>query len=180
MNDVLRRYGVVIALCALAVAVAVYGIYGNRGGDAPDAAAPAPARVAAPEPGEIIEPLPAEPPDARRRDAELERTHALLAEYEQQVTAQPASEDTPALLMAMGNLCRQKLMDYARAAHYYRRLISEFPDDPNIPMAYVQLGTCYERLEDNRAVRLHYQEMLRRFPEDSREYLFAQEQLGAL
>ena len=180
MNNWLRRYGAVIALCALAVAVAVYGVYANRDSRAPDAVVETAVQGQPEEPGVIVQPPPPEPPDARRRDAEFERTHALLEEYEQRVSAQPGAEETPALLMAMGNLCRQRLMDYARAAHYYRRLISEFPDDPNIPTAYVQLGVCYEQLDDDRALRLHYNEMMRRFPEDSQEFLFAQQQLSAL
>ncbi len=112
-----------------------------------------------------------------RRMTPQEKTKAILQQYEEELQQDSASENTEAILIAAGNLYRQKLRDYKKAAHYYQRYIDEFPNGPNISLAYVQLSTCFQRLNDGMgANRLHLQ-MQKVFPKDSQEYQYAQQML---
>lgn len=118
---------------------------------------------------------PAPPPQRRTPQEEAEDQ---VRQYREQLDAEPVNENTPVILMAMGNLYRQRLLNYEEAARCYERVIEEFPNAIQISDAYVQLSTCYERMNaPEKANRLHLK-MMERFPEDSVEHQFAREQLG--
>ena len=110
----------------------------------------------------------------RIRETQEDKSRELIAEHEARIAENPDSEDTPALLMATGNLYKSRLGDYALASYYYRTLIAEHTDFPQLGQAYVQLCDCYAQLKDERALRLMCREMLRRFPPESQEHLYAQ------
>lgn len=102
---------------------------------------------------------------------------ALIASYETRVNDQPSADDAPAYLMAMGNLYRQKLQDYTKAAEQYERLLADYPDWDGSRKAYLQLVTCYERLGELAKRDSVYRRMLDVFPADSKEYEFAEHHL---
>lgn len=107
-----------------------------------------------------------------------DKAAAEIESYKKQLENNPASQDTPAVLNAMGNLYRQKFQDYKQAAQQYERIILEFPDWEGTHAVFPLLVTCYEKLNDGQSLNWLYQEMMRRFPEDSQEYLFAKTKLG--
>lgn len=117
-------------------------------------------------------------PDRPQRRTPKEEAEAQVQQYHVQLRDEPVNENTPAILMAMGNLYRQRLLNYEEAARCYERVIEEFPGAMQISDAYVQLSTCYQRMNAlEKANRLHLQ-MLERFPEDAIEHQFARDQLG--
>lgn len=99
----------------------------------------------------------------------------LIREYEQKLEAEPQGPDSPATLMAIGNLYRQKLLNYQEASFYYRQVVTNYPNSPQLSLAYTQLADCYEKLEDWRAAQLVYREIIERFPPESPEHQFAQQ-----
>jgi hypothetical protein len=107
------------------------------------------------------------------RTTQADKTLALIDDYERKLSNDPPSPETPALLMATGNLYKTRLGDCSRAAYYYRTLITEYPETPNLSQAYVQLCDCYVTLDDTRALRLMCREMLDHFPPESQEYQYA-------
>ncbi len=113
-----------------------------------------------------------------KRETKEEKARKQIAEHEARLEAEPDGKDTPAFLLATGNLYRQKLRDYEKATEYYLILIKRYPDSPQFSMAYQQLATCYEQLEDGENVRWAYKEMMRAFPDTSQEHLFAKQKLG--
>ncbi len=106
------------------------------------------------------------------------RAREVIGDYRQRFKAEPNSDEAPALLSAMGNLYRQKLRDYGQAAGCFEQLISDYPDDPGVRDAYLQLMVCYDRLGDqtNRARVLR--QMMDAYPADSQEHAYAAYQLG--
>lgn len=112
------------------------------------------------------------PPERPTPQDEARKT---IARYEQELEAEPDSPDTPARLMALGNLYKQKLLDFEQAAYQYRQVTTRFPDFAQVGLAYIELSDCYERLNDWRAAQMVYREMSERFPPDSQEYLYAQQ-----
>lgn len=116
-----------------------------------------------------------QPPTPQSRPTPQQQAQQLIREYEQKVELEPNGPDTPATLMAIGNLYRQKLSNYKEASFYYRQVITNFPDAPQLSLAYTQLADCYEKLEDWRAAQLVYREIIDRFPPESPEYQYAQE-----
>lgn len=152
----------------MAVCLICVSMLAGCGGEPPPAVAvPAVQAPAIPAP-----PAEAQPMLPGRGDPK-EKVEAQIAEHKQLLDSNPEDPDTAARLMAVGNLYRQKLMDYEQAAVYYRRVITEFPDSPQITLAFIQLGTCYEKLDDWRAANLLYREMTDKFPEDSQEHQYA-------
>lgn len=117
------------------------------------------------------EPLPARP-------SKEEKTLAIIAAHRQRVEEEPKSEESPALLSAMGNLYRQKLGDYEEAIQCYLWVLDKYPEWHGILRAYLNLAACYERLEQHDDVEWVYKQMMRKFPKDSQEYLFAKAQLN--
>ena len=78
---------------------------------------------------------------AGRRERDKEYSQKKLNE-------DPKCPDAPALLNAMANLSRQKLLDYRMAVQYYELPIADYPDWDGIARVYPQLVTCYERSGD--------------------------------
>jgi len=96
-----------------------------------------------------------------------------IAEHEAKVVADPEHEDAPAYLAAMGNLYRQKLVDYEKAEQCYQRLLKDYPDWDGSRVVYMQLATCYERLGKREDALSVYKQMLKVFPDDSQEHAIA-------
>lgn len=109
------------------------------------------------------------------RPTPQEQAMELIREYEKKVELEPGSPDAAATLMAIGNLYRQKLMNYREATFHYRQVITNYPDSPQLSLAYMQLADCYEKLDDWRAAQLVYREIVERFPSESSEFLYAQQ-----
>ena len=107
------------------------------------------------------------------RPDEQARARRQIEEYQQTIEAEPEAENTPAYLMAMGNLYRQRLSDLESAATCYERIILEFPDAEEARLAFIQLEACYLTLEDTTGLRWVYTKMLEAFPEDSQEHQYA-------
>lgn len=107
-----------------------------------------------------------------------EDVEQVIESYRERIEADPNDEERPALYQAMGNLYRQKLLDYEKAAWSYQQIILEHPDWNGIPRIYVNLATCYEKMDDYENTRRIYMEMMRVLPDDSQEYLYAKEKLG--
>ncbi len=81
------------------------------------------------------------------------------------------------MLIAAGNLYKQKFLDYASAAEQYKRIILDFPDWEGAHKVYIELATCYERLEQHENTLWVYEQMLEVFPEESQEHQFAKQKL---
>ncbi|UCD57339.1 MAG: hypothetical protein JSV16_16285, partial [Candidatus Hydrogenedentota bacterium] len=69
------------------------------------------------------------------------------------------SEDTPARLMAVGNLYQYQLGEYYSAIQSYRTLIDSHPNHPKTPQAYIEIAACYERLGEETQAGYVYREM---------------------
>lgn len=179
MSDGLARAGMgnwrnrlLLAVALLAAVLLTLWLMGNGGGGEEGAtAANAPAAGGGFLPETVETAFTGTAPVARA--APEDQTLALIEEHERKLANDPGSPDTPALLMATGNLYRARLKDCARAVYYYRTLITEFPESPNLGQAYVQLCDCYTELGDLRALRLMCREMLDHFPPESQEYQYA-------
>ena len=173
-RDALRRYWpVALAVLAVGIGIAVPLLDGDGEGGSEVAGASRRAPLVPEEvpPGEL--PERGNPP----RKSPEEQTREIIAAHREKVEQAPESEDAPVLLLAMGNLYRQKLLDYENAAQCYIWLIGDYPDAPNITSAYINLGVCYEQLgQQDKANRL-YREMSEKFPEDTVEHQFAQQKL---
>ena len=111
---------------------------------------------------------------------EQAKVHAQVAEYEHKIEESPNAEDTPAYLIAMGNLYRQKLGEHEKAASCYERIIAEFPESSECRQAFLQLEVCYLTEEDRTGLKWLYRKMLGAFPDDSQEHQYAEKQLENL
>jgi tetratricopeptide (TPR) repeat protein len=116
--------------------------------------------------------------DARNPAGEAEKNpDTIIAEHKAALAAEPAAEESAALLAALGNLHRQKKRDYATAARYYEELLQKYPDWPGANSIYHQLISCYTQLNDQTSLRLLYRKMVEVFPVESNEYEFARHAL---
>lgn len=107
----------------------------------------------------------------------VEKTQATIEDYRERIENKPDDPERPALLQAMGNLYRQKLIDYANAAWCYEQIILNYPNWAGTSMVYGDLATCYEKMDDQQNAMRIYMEMMRVLPEDSQEYLYAKDKL---
>lgn len=107
----------------------------------------------------------------------VEEARATIEEHRARIENEPDSPERPALLQAMGNLYRHKLLDYENAAWCYEQIILHYPDWAGTAMVYGDLATCYERMDDPQNAMRIYMEMMRVLPEDSQEYLYAKDKL---
>ncbi|MCF6284437.1 MAG: hypothetical protein L3K26_04535 [Candidatus Hydrogenedentes bacterium] len=107
-----------------------------------------------------------------------DRLARRIEEYEEKLDEDPESAEAPALRFALGNLNAQKRRDYVEAARHYELLLYDYPEWPNMRQVFVQLEHCYEKTEDEPKREELFREMKRRFPEGSREYRYANSQLG--
>jgi hypothetical protein len=106
-----------------------------------------------------------------------EQVQETIAQHLTDAESDPLGEDTPAKLVAAGNLYRQKLLDYAAAANCYEDVIIRHKDWDGVRIAYLQLETCYEKLENTKGLRWLYEQMQQNFPADSQEHQYAALQL---
>jgi tetratricopeptide (TPR) repeat protein len=113
----------------------------------------------------------------RASGSSRDKVMQTIQSHREKVDAEPEAEDAPALLAAMGNLYRQKLRDYEQAALCYEELLSNHRDWEASRRIYLQLATCYERLENWPSAYRVYTEMAATFPEESQEYEYAQAKL---
>ncbi len=172
-GGVVKRYwpvGLAILAVLVGIAVPLLGDGGENDGAA---------RVVERAPLLPREIDPADAPDAVNapRKTPEQQTRDQIEAHREEVLAKPKGEDAPVLLLAMGNLYRQKLLDYESAADCYKWLIGDYPDAPNITSAYINLGVCYERLGQQQMANRLYREMSEKFPEDSVEHQFARQKL---
>ena len=114
----------------------------------------------------------------KKRPTEQEKALGVISRHQQRFDEDPRDPDAPALLQAMGNLYRQKLGDYERAAECYELLLEDYPDWTAVRRVYPQLATCYQRLDNRFEEHKVYRRMLKAFPEESQEFKYAAEQLG--
>jgi len=112
------------------------------------------------------------------RMSEEEKARTMIAGYQKRLAEDARGKDVPALLLAMGNLYKQKLRDFKEAARNYELLINEYPEWENIVAVYPQLMSCYELLNDQESLRWLYREMMEKFPPESNEYKYAQVKLN--
>lgn len=101
-----------------------------------------------------------------------------IREHQAKIEAEPGSEDTPALMTAIGNLYRHKLGDERQAAQYYETVLLDHPDYPNARAVYIQLASCYEQLNETENAMRVYRTMMEKFEEDTQEYQFARSMLN--
>jgi len=139
--------------------------------------AEAPARPAATRTPTTAQPLVAPPaPQAPvTRQAEVV---TMIDDYRQRVENDPEHPDSAATLMAIGNLYRDRLMDFEQAAAYYEQVIAEYPDSEYRRDVYIQLADCYDRMGNFEMRDAVYRDMLEFFPPESEEHQFARNELG--
>jgi hypothetical protein len=113
----------------------------------------------------------------KREQAVLLKT---MAGYEEKYEADPAAQDAPAYLFAVGNLYRQKFQNYGEAIRFYELVVTEHADWEGIYKVYPQLIACYEHNNDMRGLTWVCNVMMEHFPEGSQEYLFAQQKRESL
>jgi tetratricopeptide (TPR) repeat protein len=175
--ETIKRYWPVYLAAAIVLsALVVRGISAGGGGDTPEGPSPKRAMVL---PKRIdVDAADFRPEELKQRATPAEKARGIIAAYEERLENNPDPMEKAICLQAMGNLYRQKLLDYEKAAMYYEWLIEDYPDLPQIGMIYSQVSLCYEKLEDQESANRLYQKMVRRFPEDSQEHLFAKQKLG--
>lgn len=171
MSPKMLRYGATIFLAAVLLFIMYQWLSQGPDREAAPPATPGAQPVAVSP--ETFQTAPAAPRETVREEAQ--RT---IEEYRERIETAPDAEEKPALLMAMGNLYQQRLMDYREAANCYQVYILEYPEAPDLALAYTQLGTCYELLGDGVNANRIYLEMMERFPDDSQEHLYAKDKLG--
>lgn len=109
-----------------------------------------------------------------RQQTSRDKTLKIIQRYKDFARKNPDdTTKTPAYLSAMGNLYRDKLLDFETAAQVYEQVLSQYPDWPAIRQVYISLADCYERLHRPREANRVYRLMMEKFPEDSQEYEYA-------
>lgn len=161
----------VVGIAVVLVALAYRFVFP---GDAPGEPPPRPAATGAPAATAPLV-LPAAPPMDTLPEA---RVRDLIAGYEERLANAPDDPDAPAVLMAMGNLYRDRLVDFEQAAIYFEQALAEHPDFASRRDLYIQLADCYERLGRLDMRDAVYRDIMAEFPPDSEEYLYARDQLG--
>ena len=107
-----------------------------------------------------------------------EEARRSIEQHRARIESEPDAPERPALLQAMGNLYRNKLLDFANAAWCYEQIILNYPDWVGTSMVYGDLATCYENTGDQENATRIYMEMMRVLPETTQEYLYAKDKLG--
>ncbi len=167
LTDALRRNWILAVVIAVCFAIPLVRM--GRSGDT--------ANTPAIEPTTATDLVPDAPPaTAPPLSAERRREEALaqIQAHRQAVDRDPESDDAAVHLQAMGNLYRQKLVDYEQAAQCYEELLTYHPDAEYKRVTYVQLLTCYDRLGDITNRDRICRRIMDEFPEDSQEYEFAE------
>jgi tetratricopeptide (TPR) repeat protein len=172
----LRKNWYLIAALVVIAAFAVVKLLTSPGGDtSPPPDVTANENQAVPSTQESLEAL-----QKVTQPDEQAKARTQIQEYQRKIDANPQGEETPAYLMAMGNLYLQKLGDYEKAKTPYEHIILEFPDSEERRQAFLQLEACYRTQKDRTGLKWLYEKMLEAFPEDSQEYQYAQKQLENL
>jgi TolA-binding protein len=109
----------------------------------------------------------------RSQASSRERALETIRKHQERYDANPQADEAPGLLLAAGNLYRQKLGSFEEAAERYEIVANDFAGRPEARTALIQLSTCYERLDDRENARRIYRMMMDEFPEDSQEYQYA-------
>lgn len=164
-----RNWYLVVAM----VGCAALGVYGALGNDRAEAS-----KSSLASKGVVVAERDDSSPPERVRMTESEQARSFIEKHEARLAEDPKSPDAPGLLSAMGNLYRQKLGDYERAAQCYERLLYDYPTWEGTRRAYIQLVACYEALKDEDNLRNTYKRMMEVFPPDSQEHIYAKTQLG--
>lgn len=107
-----------------------------------------------------------------------EEARQTIERHRARIDSEPDAPERPALFHAMGNLYRQKLLDYGNAAWCYEQIIQNYPKWEGVSMVYGDLATCYEKMNDQEKAMRIYMEMMRVLPENTQEYLYAKDKLG--
>ena len=177
MATLLREYWYLIVVVGVCAVVIVVGLMRDDDTGAPQGTPEEQAAAAEQAKKEAVlrQRLETAPSEARKTPAE--KAQITIDEHEATLAADPNSEDAPAVLSALGNKY-MSLQQYESAAAQYERIILEFPDWTGTHGIYIQLATCYERLDNQARVQWIYQEMRKVFPEESQEHQFALDKLG--
>ena len=109
---------------------------------------------------------------------ESDKARRTIEQHRARIESEPDAPERPALLQAMGNLYRNKLLDFANAAWCYEQIIHNYPVWAGTSMVYGDLATCYENVGDQENATRIYMEMMRVLPETTQEYLYAKDKLG--
>ncbi len=165
--DALRRNWILAILIAACFAIPLLRMGRSPEQDVEPIAEPA----AATDRDPVADSLAAPPLTAERSRQEA---RARIEAHRQAVDRDPESEDAAVHLHAMGNLYRQKLVDYGQAAQCYEELLTYHPDSEYKRATYVQLLTCYDRLGDTSSRDRICRRIMDEFPEDSQEFEFAE------
>ena len=167
----------VLGIAVALVLVAAVGAVFSKGGAAPEK----PRMTVKPNQGPMSQQEMQEKMETARNVAPpdpAEEARHSIEQHRARIEAEPDSPERPALLQAMGNLYRLKLIDYPNAAWCYEQIILNYPDWAGTSMVYGDLATCYENMGDQEKATRTYMEMMRVLPETSQEYLYAKDKLG--
>ena len=110
--------------------------------------------------------------------SKVEVARKEIREYQDKFRANPGVEKSAADLSNLGNLHYSKLGEYTQAAAYYEQLLKSYPKWEGNNVAYPNLASCYERLNEKKLAKYTYERMLDYFGSDTQHYLFAQQKLG--
>lgn len=101
-----------------------------------------------------------------------------IREYHEKFAKNPDKAKSAADLSNLGNLHYSKLGEYTQAAAYYEQLLKNYPNWKGNNVAYPNLASCYERLNEKKLAKYTYERMLAYFDSDTQHYLFAKQKLG--
>lgn len=111
-------------------------------------------------------------------ETEQEENKRIAGQYEEEAAQDRNAPDSPAKLVAAGNLYLEKLNDAKRAAGCYSVVVSQFPNWEGTAAVYPQLLKAYD-LAGMQMERLRLlMQMTERFPPESPEHQYAQSELG--
>jgi tetratricopeptide (TPR) repeat protein len=106
-----------------------------------------------------------------------EKARAAIAEHEAIIESNPRADDTPDRIMAVGNLYSYQIGDYASAIQRYRDVVDRYPAHSQMPQAYIELASCYERLGDADQARYIYREMVEKLDSSLQHTKYAKQKL---
>jgi tetratricopeptide (TPR) repeat protein len=124
------------------------------------------------------------PPRPPKRDPapKVDLMEEAIDRYEKLMVQGMDNPENADEMLALANLYLQKRGDYKRAAQWYLEYANTYltAEHPQAGLIYIQLLTCYEKLEDNESIMDTCRQMLRVFPPESQEYLYADKLMRGL
>ena len=105
-----------------------------------------------------------------KRTTHDEKLSQTIRKYENQIAADPESEESAALRFALGNIYLNERSDYLQAIIQFDSILIKFPDWPMLGQVYTQLENCYLRLDDEEGIMDLYENMLEYYEEGSTEH----------